>query len=346
MPNLSLKQPLPIQDLEFKEDDESIKSKESDKTDASVNLNTSNNKNLFLTKIGITFIVYSLVCLGTAIFILIDIQRTTIVYRSWSLQTVLWVFMSTSIVIKLGFGFLGQKIRKLVKLFFVLDLFATVMFVMGIYYWLDSFKVVNNYSYAPFVVIACINLFCTSFFFTLSTLYHSKSKEYNWILGTIFMTVFNVIAITGLAFGWKQIVTITFWQYCWVGFVFLFINLYLAVNSYYLVNVRADKFTEGDAVWAFYCYWTDVFYIFWGNLFSDTKHAIRHQKRKFKRAALAKAKTTKNTKKIPTDKSKLKKKEAVEIKVKTKTQNEIKRENLAQELVSDRTVENVVVNIV
>lgn len=346
MPNSSLKQPLPIQDLEFKEDDGSRKSKETDKSDASVNLNDSKNKNLFLTKIGITFIVYSLACLGSAIFILIDIQRTTIVYRSWSLQTVLWVFMSTSIVIKLGFGFLGQKIRKLVKLFFVLDLFATVMFVMGIYYWLDSFKVVNNYSYAPFVVIACINLFCTSFFFTLSTLYQSKSKEYNWILGTIFMTLFNVIAIIGLAFGWKQIVTITAWQYFWVGFVFLIINLYLAVNSYYLVNVRPDKFTEGDAVWAFYCYWTDLLYMFWRNLFNDTKHAIRHQRRKSKRAAETKAKTGKNTKKNATDKSKLKKKEVVEIKVETNTQNEIKRGTLAKELASDRSVENVDVNIV
>lgn len=289
-----LKKSLPVIDLEAKAEKNSVSSLDSEESSKSVNLIDSNNKNLFLTKIGITFMLYSLACFCTAIFILIDIKRTTIAYRAWSLQTMLWVFFTISIFIKIVFGFFGNYIRKLAKLVFPVDTFATVIFVLGLYYYLESYKTTSNYSYAPFVVIVCVNFFVSSFFFTLTTLYHSRSKEYNYILGTCMMTFFNVVTIIGLAFGWKQVVTITPWQYTAVGICFLFLNLYITVNSYYIINVRLDKYSESDAVWAFYSYWVDWVFAFWRNLFQNTAKIIRQKRRQAKKNKQAKSSEKKN----------------------------------------------------
>lgn len=289
MPRKDLKDPLPADEAPGP-DPELGSSDDSDASEPSVNLLDSNNRNLFLTKVGITFMLYSLAMFCTAIFILIDIRRTTIVYRDWSLQTVLWIFLAISVTIKIAFGIFGAHIRKLAKIIFPVDLFATVIFILGLYYYLDSAKTTTYYSYAPFVVIFCVNFFTSSFFFTLATLYHSRSKEFNYILGSILMTFFNVVAIVGLAYGWKQVVTITPWQYAIVGIAFLFLNLYISVNSYYLVNVRVDKFSESDAVWAFYCYWTDWVFPFWKNLFENTSRIIKAKRRLRKKNLEAKNK--------------------------------------------------------
>jgi hypothetical protein len=293
MPRRDLKDPLPVDNAPGP-DPELDSSGESQASEASINLLDSNNRNMFLTKVGITFMLYSLAMFCTAIFILIDIRRTTIVYRDWSLQTVMWLFLAVTLVIKIIFGFFGVYVRKLAKIAFPIDLFATVVFILGLYYYLDSAKTTTNYSYAPFVVIVCVNFFTSSFFFTLATLYHSRSKEFNYLLGTLLMTVFNVVAIVGLAYGWKQVVTITPWQYAGVGIAFLFINLYISVNSYYLINVRLDKFSESDAVWAFYCYWTDWVFAFWKNLFGNTSRIIRANRRLLKKKLEAKNKDKKS----------------------------------------------------
>lgn len=296
MSDKDLKKSLPDEEAATRPEKKSLSSSDSEKSEASVNLNESTNRHMFLTKIGITFMLYSLAGFCTSIFILIDIKRTTIVYRQWSLQTVLWVFLTVSLLIKVVYGFFGAPIRKLAKLVFPIDVFATVIFILGLYYYLDSYKTTTNYSYAPFVVIVCVNFFVSSFFFTLTTLYHSRSKEYNYLIGTAMMTIFNVVAIIALAYGWNQVVTITPAQYTWVGVGFLVFNLYICVNSYYIINVRLDKYTESDAVWAFYSYWTDWVFAFWKNVFENTTRIIQQKRRQLKKAQKAREEKEKKEK--------------------------------------------------
>ena len=243
--------------------------------DESVVLTVSKRKNLFLTKVGITFMVYFLVAFFTCVYILIDVRRTTTFYRAWSLATVLWVFLAVSVFIKLSMGLFGKAIRKLAVVVFLVDCVATVMVVLGLYYYLDSFRDSTNYTYAPLVVVFSLNLLVSSFFFTLTTLYQSRSKQYNYILGIVFTTLFNIGTIVGLFFGWNQVVTITRNQYIVVGLLMLVFNCYLSLNSYFLINLRTDNFKEDDAIWAFYCYFTDLLFPFWKNLVSNNQRAIK-----------------------------------------------------------------------
>lgn len=282
MPRKTKDETLPQNEVELENKEKSIDDL-TQESEVSLTVNDSKNKNMFLTKIGITFILYYFVCFCTSVFILIDTNHSSQAFRMFKLQAVVWVFLAVILLIRIAFATLGKFIRKLAKLVFIIDLFAAVMFILGIYYYLDSFRTSIYYTYSPFVVIIIINLFVSSFFFTLTTLYQSKSKQYNYIIGMCLMTIFNILAIIAIAFGWKQIVTVTIGQYIWIGVIMLVLNLYITVNSYYIVNVRGDKYMESDAVYAFYCYSTDWAFEFPRDLFRDTKRIIRHQRRKAKR---------------------------------------------------------------
>ena len=184
---------------------------------------------------------------------------------------------------KLFLGFFGEKIRKLAILVFIIDCLALIMITLGFYYYLDSFKSASNYSYAPFVVIFSLNLLISCFFFTLTALRPRSSFGYNYYIGIGIMSIANCVAIILIHIFWKQIVTITPKQYVICAFIMFFFNCFICVNSYFLINVSSAKFKEGDAIYAFYTYFTDILFNFWRRLFTSTNKMIRYQRRQNKK---------------------------------------------------------------
>lgn len=82
--------------------------------------------------------------------------------------------------------------------------------------------------------------------------------------------------------------------------IFICINLYIALNSSFLISYRLDKFYEHESYYAFFCYWGDIFFVFWKDLLINSeifqkkkksKKSKKNKKRKSKKDVNKKKKT-------------------------------------------------------
>lgn len=266
------------------EDEE--KSNHSNSSEESVHqvLSQVKNKNIFLTKVGFAFSIYYLAMLGMCIFIILDVRHTRTLYRAMHLDIVMWVFFSLSLVIKLTFGFIGNKLRSFIIIAYILDIILSTFFICGLYYFLDD-KISNRFSNnAPFVVIYIINLFISAFIFTITTFYKSRSRIYNFFIGIGIMVLVNIGITLGIMFGWTSVVTITGPQYVGVMAIVSVIDVYIGINAYLIVNYRSEKFMENDALFCFYGFWIDWLAFFWIDLAKRTKFVRKRLNKNKKKA--------------------------------------------------------------
>ena len=91
------------------------------------------------------------------------------------------IYLGASIVLKLLFSILGFALKKLALLFYVVDLYLTYMWVLGLYYVLDGYGGTEQ-SRDEFVMYM-ITFFYVEIAFFLSSLHRSKKKSYVPVLG-------------------------------------------------------------------------------------------------------------------------------------------------------------------
>ena len=97
------------------------------------------NKNRFLTKIGIYGFIYILVCLATTIFIRLDLRSAKQIHRMLFIDEYLWILLCVSIGIKVICGFFGSFLKFLLNLMYLLDLLLCVVLTIGVYLYLEEY---------------------------------------------------------------------------------------------------------------------------------------------------------------------------------------------------------------
>jgi len=96
------------------------------------------------------------------------------------------------------------------------------------------------------------------------------------------MCVFNIIALSIVKGVWK-IHNMRFHKYFLIWLWFLFFNIYIALNSKFLLEKRAGRFLEKESIHAFFTYSTDWFSFFWIDIFTSFKSKKSKKKLKKKK---------------------------------------------------------------
>ena len=265
--------------------------------DVAFTINESKEYSGFLLRVGFEFCVFYLSLVGIIVFMLLDVVRSRTLYRQFRLDILIWVILVLLVAIKGVFGIWGHKFARLIKLIFFVDILLSVAFVFGLYYFLQTSVDSPGKIYSPYVVIYVLNLFVASLGFTISSFYKSRSMRYNFVIGILIMTAATTVMTLGLCFSWNSVVTISRPQYVGIIFVMLIHNTYFALNAFMIVNYRTKKFYDEDSLWAFYCFFSDLCYRFWFDLYmriKNTKSFIK--KRQSKIVGVDYKKSKKNSK--------------------------------------------------
>jgi len=136
-----------------------------------------------------------------------------------------------------------NSLIRLVYFFFIIDLFLTFLFVLGIYFYFDSVQRINYLTQGHLVIITCFTLFFGFFGFLISTAIHIKRTHYRPIIGICLMTIISALSIKIMDSIWTKNQAKT------IELILLFIpitawNIYFCINSYLLVNYRAEEIKE------------------------------------------------------------------------------------------------------
>lgn len=236
------------------------------------------NRNLFLTKVGTVFLIYFAIPAALCLYIIIDFYSIKYVYRTLRLDKLFLVFLVASVLMKLlGYLFMN-KINKLNYFLFVVDLFCTAMFTLGIYFYLDNKQRQYQISYGHLVIIFCFTLFFNSIIFLVTTAFHNKRTHYYPLYGLGLLTLVTLLSLKILATIWTKDQIRS--EELFILFLPLFAwNIYICMNSYFIVNYRADKIKSRQWIGAFFGYFFDIFFLFWKDLFMNISFGKRRVKK-------------------------------------------------------------------
>lgn len=125
----------------------------------------------------------------------------------------------------------------------------------------------NQYIYdGHYVILFCYIAFANSFTYIFSTLYYDRVKKYNYIFGFLCMTVSTIIVCV-LFKSQYDIMTMGLSKYLFVLFIWSIINFYVSFDTYLMVNLRGDLYSEEDYIYGYYALWCDWFSYFWLDLY-------------------------------------------------------------------------------
>ena len=257
---------------------------DSDVSEESVKKFVSDMKssNLFLTRIAGLMIFYNLCLLSMALFIIFDMIRAKMLYRSMDMKATVWVFFVFALIIKMIGSFGNKYLSKVMGLLYLVDCIFSAFAFFGLYWFFETVNA-NSYEYNGHYVIICgFVLLSTSFGFLFSTLIKLKRTPYSVLAGIIMMTIFNIIALAIIKAIWK-IHNMKFYKYFLIWMWFLFFNIYIALNSKYLLEKRAGRFLETESTHGFFTYTTDWFSFFWIDMFSSFKKKKNKKKKNKKK---------------------------------------------------------------
>lgn len=232
-------------------------------------------------KVGFFTSLYYLLLLALCVAIKLNQTGTYHIYQNLNLRLTTWFFVGGSVVLKIVFGLFGKILRIIDSFLFILDMGISVLAILGVYFYFESFLPIDLYSYAPIVIIAIANLFSSAFTFTMTTLYKSRSKTYHYIVGMFFMVLMNCGITIGFYFGWRSSIIVTLNQYLIIGLVFFLYDIYFAIDAYLIVSVRKYRYFENDSIFGFYSFYVDWFSYFWIDMFKTAKKGIK-QRRTYK----------------------------------------------------------------
>ena len=237
------------------------------------------NPGNFLTKIAGLMIFYNICLLIMAFFIIVDMIRAKMFYRSMDMKATVWVFFVFALLIKFIGSFANKYLGKVMGLLYILDCLFSAFAFFGLYWFFETVNA-NSYEYNGHYVIICgFCLLSSSLGFLFSTLIKLKNTPYSVLAGIIMMSIFNIIALAIVKGIWK-IHNMKFYKYFLIWMWFLFFNIYIAINSKYLLEKRADRFLEKEIIHAFFTYSTDWFSFFWLDTFSSFKKKKSKKKNK------------------------------------------------------------------
>ena len=246
--------------------------------------------NLFLTKIAGLMVFYNFCLVSMAIFIIFDMIRAKMLYRSMDLKATVWVFFVFALIVKFAGSFGNKYLSKIMSLLFIIDCVLSAFAFFGFYWFFETVNA-NSYEYNGHYVIICgFVLLSTSFGFLFSTLIKLQKTRYSPLAGIIMMTVFNIIALAIVKGVWK-IHNMQFYKYFLIWLWFLFFNIYIALNSKYLMEKRAGRFLQKETINGFFTYSTDWFSFFWIDMFASFKNKKKDKKKKNKKRKKAKSRS-------------------------------------------------------
>ena len=238
------------------------------KTDVQILLRESKSQGMFLTKTAGLFVVYTTFFIAVNLFIIFDMIRAKVMYRSMKMETMTWVYLGLVIVIKLLASCANKVLKKVQTLLFFIDCILSSFVFFGIF-WFSETVNANAYEYnGHYVIIFGFCMSALSFGFMFSTLIRLKDKKYSVLWGVIFMSVFTVLALV-IVFSVWTIHTMKFYQYFLVWFICTLLSCYIAMNSSFILKLREEKYYDNEIVYCFFCFFTDWFSMFWVDLFKS-----------------------------------------------------------------------------
>lgn len=244
------------------------------------------SRTLFLTKTGVIFIIYATAILLVCYLVTYDMPRARTFYKDYNLKDTTIYCLAAITIIKLLFLLIGWLVRGLSIFLFVVDAALSMVAFLGLFFYYDHFVKTQYIWSGHYVIIVGVNVFATSVGFMISTLKRDDVKIYDYILGTVIMFVFNIIACLLLSKS-MNVIGMKNGAYIKIALIFLVVDLFMAINSYQIVNYRTKKFYEYEYIYCFFTYWTDWFSFFWIDIFSSNEEAKRdylirkHQHQKF-----------------------------------------------------------------
>lgn len=178
-----------------------------------------------------------------------------------------WIYVLVVVVMRCIAAFMQNKAWFLVYGIYIIDLALAYKIVLGLYFYYNDY-LQTMYIHDGYYVILFIYLaFYNSFTYILSTLYVDHEKKYNYKLGFIFMEISTIVVCVLFKKNY-DIMTMGLTKYYLVILFWTFVNLYVAFDTYLILNYRSDCYTDDDYLYGYYALWCDWFSFFWVDILS------------------------------------------------------------------------------
>ena len=247
-----------------------------DDTDEQILNKEINAKNIFLSKVGLTFIFYYLLSFLVCLF---AFKQNNLAKKFCTLticSKTTWIYILCSVILKIVFSMKGKHIRKYSTIFFLLDCKFTMLATIGIFMQYDNVLADNNISPGYYVLLITGSLLACSVGFTISTLIKDRKYIYNYWLGML-ISNFLVFISLSIFFYFINMKIIIINKLLALLVYFALYCAYLTLDMHQVVKIRANKFYDTEYFYCFFCFWTDIYYKFW-NGFLDKDAIFRESK--------------------------------------------------------------------
>lgn len=284
-----------------------------------VYLRDAKSRSQFLAKVGVAFIVYFSLQFLVILLLLFDMESARQTYRMYALNVLFVFILAIVLVLKLTMGLMGEKLRGLAMVFFLLDALLSMFMTLGCYFYFDSFLQTQYIWSGHYVLIVWTNMLASSIGFTLSTMC-SQPLGYNFVFGILFMLLAN-FATCALFYRHLDVVPMTYTRYVNLMIFFLVYDIYFAMNANLVVTKRLTKFYDNEYFYCFFTFWTDWFSNFWTDFTKKDQSEVdqikqkRKEKLEEKKRQLKEEEEKKNELRLEEDKKKdLQQKEPLKVK--------------------------------
>lgn len=240
-------------------------------------LKYTGSRNLYLTKVGLVFCFYWLICVGVLTVVMFTDEGFRQKYFKYRVFQKTWTYLYIIIGLKVFMSFLGAFVRGLSTLFFLIDCYLVSTFSVSLYFYLEGYKQDQYNGNGYWVVAGSYALFFGSIGFVLSAMIKDNKRVFNFLLGILFMSLFSAIGL------FAAIQTFTTPQFHKTEYTIVFgavvaYSVFFAINSYQVITFRVEKFYDDEFSYCFFCYFTDWFTFFLIDLFRNASfHRLKQR---------------------------------------------------------------------
>lgn len=240
--------------------------------DQRVLLKYSTSRPLFLTRIGIHFVlIFLVIC---AILAWKSYYESSFVYWATllNLQTNWIITISLFAFEKLFNGFFGfiwsGSLSKYVLFFhWIMHILAIMTFLIFFEnVWEDSLKL---FPYLLRLVLGALLL--NSLVFVLATLIKDNVNIFRAWTAFWLMTFTNWLYLIVIPHT-VHVPPFGFINYVKLAAIFFGYNVFFVLNAKFIVNYRTTKFYDDEDIHAYWAYWVDIISYFWVDIFRSRTH--------------------------------------------------------------------------
>lgn len=116
-------------------------------------------------------------------------------YWLYKLNSLFWIYFLIFIVFKITVSLIGDILRPVQLVLFVLDLFITYFVEIGLFFVLNKYLETMYIWDGHYMIIFVYCMFFNSIAFVISTLTQSKKDNYNFIIGFLMMEITTFITM-------------------------------------------------------------------------------------------------------------------------------------------------------